>query len=167
MMRHTMTALALVLAAACSGEKAKQTAQAPAPPVQDTTPMNLDSIKSAIPPAAPDTFKPPKPAPVAKPIPPAPPALVDVVEREVSFTKFCYQEFGQKADPTLRGGVAMVVTVGRDGISGTKVANDTWSSKAGKSVNACLEERAARAWKPAAGAVKPGKYVVQLSFKPA
>jgi hypothetical protein len=167
MMRHTLAPLVMVLLAACSGDKAKQTAQAPAPPVQDTTPMNLDSIKSAIPPAAPDTFKPPKPPPMAKPIPPAPPALVSVVEREESFTKFCYQEFGQKADPTLRGGVAMVVTVGREGISETKVAADTWSSKAGKSVNSCLEERAPRAWKPAAGTVKPGKYVVQLSFKPA
>lgn len=170
MMRHTMTPLVLVLLAACSGEKAKQGAQAPrtpAPPVQDTTPMNLGSIKSAIPPAAPDTFKPPKPDSVMASIPPAPPELVSVVEREESFSKFCYQEFGQKADPTLRGGVAMVVTVGREGIGDAKVANDTWSSTAGKSVNTCLEERAPRAWKPAAGTVKPGKYVVQLSFRPA
>ena len=167
MMRHTIAPLLLALLAACSGDKAKQTAQAPAaPPVQDTTPMNLDSLKSAIPPAAPDTFKAPKPAPVAEPIPPAPSALVEVVEREQSFSKFCYQEFGQKADPTLHGGVAMVVTVNHEGISEAKVANDTWSSRAGKSVNACLEQRAPRAWKPAAGTVKPGKYVVQLSFRP-
>ena len=60
----------------------------------------------------------------------------------------------------------MVVTVNHEGISEAKVANDTWSSRAGKSVNACLEQRAPRAWKPAAGTVKPGKYVVQLSFRP-
>jgi hypothetical protein len=156
------TALMLLLAA-CSGEKKA------APPMvaQDTTPMNLDSVQSAIPAAAPDTFTPPKPPPVAQPIPPAPPELVDVVQREQSFSQFCYQEFGQKVDPRLRGGVAMVVTVNTSGISDARVRADTWSSHAGKSVNQCLDEKAAQAWKPTAGAIKPGKYVVQLSFRPA
>ena len=63
--------------------------------------------------AAPDTFKPPvfaKPG-VSMKIPNAPPELLEVVQREQAFSKFCYQEFGEKADPSLQGGVAMVVTV--------------------------------------------------------
>ena len=164
MRRRMLAPAVLVLLAACSGDKKP----AAAPPIaQDTTPMNLDSVQSAIPAAAPDTFTPPKPLPVQQAIPPAPPELVAVVEREQSFSQFCYQEFGQKADPRLQGGVAMVVTVGSSGISDARVRADTWSSHAGKSVNECLDEKAARAWKPTAGAIKPGKYIVQLSFRPA
>lgn len=156
---------AIVVLAACPGERAKPRANAV---VEDTTPINLDSVRTAIPAAAPDTFKPPVAEPVrARPqIPPAPPALVEVVQREQSFTKFCYQEFGQKVDPALRGGVAMVVTVASAGITRARVADDSWSSKAGKAVNACLAEKAPTAWTPPPGAVKPGEYVVQLSFRP-
>ncbi len=163
-MRRMLAVAALVLGAACSHDK-----KPPTPPalVQDTTPVNLDSVQSAIPAAAPDTFKPPKPQLAAKPIPPAPPALIEVVEREQSFSQFCYQEFGQKVDPRLQGGVAMLVTVGSGGVSDARVKADTWSSKAGKEVNQCLDEKAARAWKPTSGSVKPGKYIVQLSFRPA
>ena len=155
------TAFAVSLAfalAACPADKPK-----PAPVAVDTTPLNLDSVKTAIPPAAPDTF-------TAKPmhvdIPPAPPALLEAVEREQSFSKFCYQEFGQKQDPSLTGGVAMVVTVESSGITDARVRADSWSSRAGKAVNTCLNEKAALAWKPEPGAVKPGRYVVQLRFRP-
>jgi len=163
-MRRMLASAALVLAAACSHDKKPPT---PPPLAQDTTPMNLDSVQSAIPAAAPDTFTPPKPQEAEKPIPPAPPDLVEVVEREQSFSQFCYQEFGQKVDPRLEGGVAMLVTVGSSGVSDARVKADTWSSKAGKSVNQCLDEKATRAWKPTSKSVKPGKYIVQLSFRPA
>lgn len=163
-MRRMLAAAVLVMGAACSHDKKPPT---PPPIAQDTTPMNLDSVQSAIPAAAPDTFTLPKPQVAQKPIPPAPPELIEVVEREQSFSQFCYQEFGQKVDPRLQGGVAMVVTVGSGGVSDARVRADTWTSKAGKSVNECLDEKAARAWKPTSGAVKPGKYIVQLSFRPA
>jgi len=158
MNRLALIPFALVLAA-CPPDKPK-----PAPVQADTTPLNMDSLKTAIPPAAPDTFK----RPVARVLPPpAPPALLEAVEREQSFSKFCYQEFGQKSDPTLRGGVAMVVTMGKNGIEAAKVVDDSWSSRApGRAVNACLNEKAAQAWKPDPGAVKPGDYVVQLTFRP-
>ncbi len=148
---------ALVLAA-CPKEKPK-----PAPVAADTTPLNLDSVKTAIAPAAPDTFTPIK---AAEQIPPAPPALLDAVQREQSFSKFCYQEFGQKADPSLAGGVAMVVTVESSGITDAHVRADSWTSKAGKAVNTCLNEKAPLAWKPEPGSVKPGRYIVQLAFRP-
>jgi hypothetical protein len=103
---------------------------------------------------------------VAHQIPNAPPELLEVVEREQAFSKFCYQEFGEKADPSLQGGVAMVVTVNGEGVSDAKVKADSWTSKAGKQVNGCLNEKATRAWKIPADAVKPGQYVVQLAFRP-
>jgi hypothetical protein len=86
------------------------------------------------------------------------------VDRERSFSRFCYQEFGQKVDPSLRGGVAMVVSVGSRGITDAKVASDSWSSNAGTAVNRCLDERAESAWKLAAGIVPAGKYVVRMTF---
>lgn len=135
----------------------------------DTTAVNLDTLKSDIGQAAPDTGKPPvlptTPAgPTQSRIPPAPAALMEAVQREAAFTQFCYQEFGQKSDPSLRGGVTMVVTVGRAGISAARVGASNWSSGAGKSVNKCLEEKAADAWKLPSGAVSPGQYAVPLRF---
>ena len=163
-MNRMMLLPALVLLCACPSDK-----KAVAPAVaQDTTPVDLSAVKTDMPAAAPDTFKPPvfaKPGTSVK-IPNAPPELLEVVEREQAFSKFCYQEFGEKADPSLQGGVAMLVTVNGDGVSDAKVKADSWTSKAGKQVNGCLNEKATRAWKIPADAVKPGQYVVQLAFRP-
>jgi hypothetical protein len=162
-MRRIVWVPAFVLLCACPSDK-----KAAAPPVaQDTTPADLGTVKTDIPAAAPDTFTAPKPVMrVSTKIPNAPPALLEVVQREQAFSKFCYQEFGEKADPSLAGGVAMVVTVNGDGVSEARVQADSWSSKAGKQVNGCLNDKAARAWKIQADAVKPGQYVVQLAFRP-
>jgi hypothetical protein len=162
-MRKLWIGVLVAVVAGCPGDKKKAVVP---PPVQDTIPMDLDSLQSAIPAAVPDSFKPPPKRPAAERIPPAPPELVAAVQREQSFSKFCYQEFGQKADPSLRGGVAMVVTVDAGGVTGARVANDSWSSNAGGAVNDCLNEKAAGAWKRSAAGVKAGKYVVQLSFRP-
>jgi hypothetical protein len=164
--------LVLVLAACPKDDEAAQppvdsTALAPA----DTTPTDLSQVATALPPAAPDTFTVKKPeAPRTtrssggSTYPTAPSALMAAVQREQTFSKFCFQEFGQKSDPTLRGGVAMVVTVASSGISEASVANSNWTSNAGSAVNRCLNDKASQAWKLAPGEVKPGKYVVQLSF---
>ena len=165
-------ALTLSLALGCPGERReKDTAKAPAIPV-DTTPTDLSKVQTSLPPSLPDTFK--GPAKVARrsagevvrepPIPPAPPALMEAVEREGSASRFCYQEFGQKVDPSLEGGVALVVSVGSAGTTNARVASDSWSSKAGSAVNRCLDEKAGSALKLAAGAVPAGKYVVRMTF---
>jgi len=86
---------ALVLLCACPSDKKA----APPPLAQDTTPVDLSAVKTDMPSAAPDTFKPPvfaKPG-VSVKIPNAPPELLEVVQREQAFSKFCYQEFGEKA----------------------------------------------------------------------
>lgn len=134
---------------------------------RDTTPINLDTLATALPPPAPDTFTPPK---LEQPATPrtrysvAPGPLMAAVEREQAFSNFCYREFGLKSDPRLRGGVAMLVTVGRNGVTAARVAADSWSSSTGKSVNECLNERAANAWKITPGEVPPGTYQVDLRF---
>ena len=165
----------LILSLGCPGErrdKASADSARVAVPV-DTTPMDLSKVQTSLPPAMPDTFK-GQPRKVARrsagevvrepPIPPAPPALMAAVDRERSFSRFCYQEFGQKVDPTLAGGVAMVVSVGKSGITDAKVASDSWSSNAGAAVNRCLDQRAGSAWKLAEGAVPAGRYVVRMTF---
>ena len=173
--RHAcvMVAVACIAEAVmgCPGDKRDKPADSAraAIPV-DTMPTDLSKVQTSLPPTLPDTFKGParrrSRARVVRepPIPPAPPALMEAVSRERSFSRFCYQEFGQKVDPTLAGGVALVVTVGSAGITDAKVASDSWSSNAGRGVNRCLDERAGSAWKLAGGAVPAGKYVVRMTF---
>jgi hypothetical protein len=164
-MNRLLLATPLVLAlAACP--KDDRNAQVPVDTIaRDTTPLNPDSIAMVLPPAAPDTFTPPKPPPApAERYATAPPPLMAAVEREQAFSNFCYREFGLKSDPRLRGGVAMLVTVGRNGVSAARVAADTWSSSSGKAVNECLNERAANAWKVSPAEVRPGIYQVDLRF---
>jgi hypothetical protein len=172
------TGVALVctamVATACPGDrrgKAGDSARAAIP--VDTMPADLSKVETSLPPTLPDTFKGASRTVARRsggevvrepPIPPAPPALMEAVSRERSFSRFCYQEFGQKVDPALTGGVALVVTVGSAGITDANVASDSWSSNAGKAVNRCLDERAASAWKLASGAVPAGKYVVRMTF---
>lgn len=165
-MKRLLLATPLVLAlAACP--KDDQNAQMPVDTIaRDTTPLNPDAIATALPPPAPDTFTPPKveTRPAATPYATAPAPLMEAVEREQAFSNFCYREFGLKSDPRLRGGVAMLVTVGRTGVSAARVAADTWSSSSGKAVNECLNERAANAWKVSPAEVRPGTYQVDLRF---
>lgn len=141
-------------------------------------PGDLSGVKGSIPSAAPDTFKQRKLTPIsaaqrsgggsgggaASGASEAPGPLLDAVQREQAFSRFCYSEFGQKADPSLRGNVAMVVTVGSGGITDARVSDSNWSGSAGNAVNRCLNDKAKRAWKLTPGAVSPGRYAVQLSF---
>ena len=170
MKRIALLVAGVLVLAGCPGDDDQPPVDTASPMAMDTTPVNIDSLDTNLPPPAPDTQTPPpaprqRPAPAA--IPQAPPALMAAVSREQSFTQFCYQEFGQKSDPTLRGGVAMVVTVSADGISDARVENDSWTSGAGSAVNRCLNERAKDAWRLGGGVVRPGKYVVNLTFTPA
>lgn len=171
----------LAIALACPGDKKKDTARLPIDSLKpdttklaaaDTTQTDLGQIKANLPKAAPDTFHEQKLKPTGvgdagrSSFADAPTPLVDAVEREQSATRFCYTEFGQKADPTLRGNVAMVVTIGASGVTDAKVGDAKWSgtAAAGRAVNRCLDQKAKEAWNVAPGAVKPGRYVVQLSF---
>jgi hypothetical protein len=170
MKRIALLVAGVLVLAGCPGDDEQPPVDTASPMAMDTTPVNFDSLDTNLPPPAPDTqttTPAPRQPPRAAAIPPAPPALLAAVSREHSFTQFCYQEFGQKADPTLRGGVAMVVTVAAEGIAEARVENDSWTSGAGTAVNRCLNERAKDAWRLSRGAVRPGKYVVNLTFTPA
>jgi len=174
----------LAVAVACPGDKKNGTAQLPVDTTKpdtakalattDTAGTDLRTVKTNLPKAAPDTFHQQKLT--ASPggagvgsngrtsFAEAPTPLLDAVEREQSATRFCYTEFGQKADPSLRGNVAMVVTIGSSGVTEATVGDSKWSGAAGRAVNRCLDQKAKQAWNVAPGAVKPGRYVVQLSF---
>ena len=171
----------LAIALACPGEKKNQqsatlpvdTTKVDTTTVDTTKTTDLSKVSSNIPKEVPDTFHKQKLRPSgtheleaasAGSYPDAPSPLYDAVQREQSVTRFCYQEFGQKSDPSLRGNVAMVVTVGPGGVTAAKVGDSRWTGRAGTAVDRCLNERVRQAWKVAPGAVKPGTYVVQLSF---
>lgn len=160
----------LVLAAACGGSEPKPTDTAAAFNVPlDTQKVDLGAVKTSLPPAVSDTFVAPPAVPRIRMdnIPDAPDALMEAVEREEGISRFCYQEFGQKSDPKLVGAVALVVVFDAGKIWSVRVGADDWSSKAGKAVNECLVDKAPQAWKLLPGAkVAPGRYVVQLRFRP-
>jgi hypothetical protein len=165
-MRRLLLLPLLLVAVACP--KDKKTADTTRIPI-DTSPADLSGVTTNLPPAEPDTFKPaatpPQPAVNAPSYPAAPDPLMEAVRREQSATQFCYNEFGLKNDPNLRGNVVLLVTVGRSGITDAKVGNSIWSPSAGgRAVNNCLNEKAKSAFKIAQGAVKPGTYRVPLSF---
>lgn len=174
----------LVLAAACPNDKKDRAAELPidtthlaSAPTVDSAGGDLSQVSGGLPAASPDTFHEQKlPARLrertassaasasAPAVPEAPAPLVEAVQREQAVSRFCYVEYGKKADPNLRGNVAMLVTVGASGVTGARVADANWSGAAGSSVNRCLDDKAPHAWRLAPGAVKPGKYAVQLSF---
>ena len=163
----------MLMLAACPKDKpaARDTMPVDTTHLDTSKATDLSAIPSNLPPAEPDTFKQRKLTPPPSSggggglsVPAAPAELTEAVQREQSMTKFCFTEFGQKSDPSLRGNVAMVVTVGAGGITNATVGDARWSGAAGKSVDNCLNQKAKLAWKLAPGAVKPGKYVVQLSF---
>lgn len=175
----------LVAVAACPGDKrtaqisaesarADSIKRADSARIADTA-TDLSKVVANVPKIDPDTFKvrtPPATATVRgrdvgivkSSFPDAPAPLVDAVQREQGATRFCYTEFGQKADPSLRGSVAMVVTVSNSGVSDARVGDSRWTGSAGRAVNRCLDQKAKQAWNVSPGAVRPGRYVVQLSF---
>jgi len=175
-MKRTVLALLAFAVVACPRDKKERAESIPVDTTKvDSTNTDLSKLPSAIPPAAPDTFTRRKltaPAGVATAssggaegtLPTAPPELLDAVQREEGFSRFCFTEFGKKSDPSLRGNVVMAVTVGGGGVSDARVAGSSWSGTAGGAVNRCLNERAQRAWKLNPGVVKPGRYAVRLSF---
>jgi hypothetical protein len=171
----------LAIAVACPGDKKKDVATIPVDTMKpdstklataDTSTSDLSKIPANLPKPAPDTFHQQKLAPSGTSVgsagatrfADAPTPLVDAVQREQNATRFCYTEFGQKADPQLRGNVAMVVTIANSGITDARVGDAKWSGTAGRAVDRCLDQKAKQAWNVAPGAVKPGRYVVQLSF---
>lgn len=166
-----LVAVGIVAAAvACHGDKQPPpAATVAAVPPPDTTPTDLSKVHAALPPAALDTFTRPKPPRDEVPnldYPPAPAPLLETVQREQAFSRFCFEEFGQKVDPALHGGVAVLVTIADNGVQDAKVANSRWSDKApGEQVNQCLNDKARLAWKLGDAKVKAGMYVVQLSFR--
>ncbi len=171
----------LAVVAACPRDKKERaenlpvdtTTVATVPADTPATPGDISGAKASVPSAAPDTFKPRKLTPPARSasnsgggssMPEAPGPLLEAVQREQAFSRFCYTEFGQKADPSLRGNVAMIVTVSGDGISDARVGDSNWSGSAGSAVDRCLNDKARRAWKLSPGTVPPGRYAVHLSF---
>jgi hypothetical protein len=167
-----------MIAAAC-GEPAQSpppaagTPSSPATPAQPPVaqpsdppkPVDLSKLSSNIPKPTTDTFT-FRPLRVER-IPDAPQVLMDAAEREQGISRFCYQEFGQKNDPKLRGAVALVVTMENNAVKDVKIGADAWTSSSGRAVDRCLLQKVGQAWKLLPDQrVADGRYVVQLQFRP-
>lgn len=168
----------LILFAGCaepgqSPPPAAGTPSSPATPAQPPVaqpsdppkPVDLSKLSSNIPKASADTFT-FRPLRVER-IPDAPQVLMDAAEREQGISRFCYQEFGQKNDPRLRGAVALVVTMENNAVKDVKIGADDWTSPSGRAVDTCLLQKVGQAWKLLPDQrVADGRYVVQLQFRP-
>ena len=164
--RGLVGALFIFVLAACGSEPQRKQPEPARPLAADTGHVDLSQLRSNIPPPARDTFT-PLPRLRVESIPDAPHDLLDAAEREEGISRFCYQEYGQKVDPKLVGAVALVVTVEGNVIQSVRVGAEDWSSKAGRGVMSCLVQKAPQAWKILPGAhVAPGRYVIQLRFRP-
>ena len=156
----------LLVAIACPKDKKTQDTIPQVP--LDTAPADLSTLPTVLPPPAPDTFKAPPVQPQQQAqasYPAAPEPLSEAIRREQSATQFCYNEFGLKNDPNLRGNVVLLVTVGQGGVTAARVGNSIWQPSAGgRPVNNCLNERVKEAIKIEPGSVRPGTYRVPLSF---
>ncbi len=172
---HSHPALAVALALMAAIEPLACASHDAAPGASDAAraivssppdaPVDLSRLSSNIPEARPDTFT-FRPLRIER-IPEAPPALMEAAEREQGISRFCYQEYGQKADPRLVGAVAVVVAVEADTVKSVRIGADDWSGKAGRAVAQCLIQKAPQAWKLLPGAHVPnGSYVIQLQFHP-
>ena len=166
-MRRLLMIPMLLVAIACP--KDKKTADTVPPVPLDTAKTDLSDLDVNLPPEDPDTHKVAKPAAGAAPAgvsyPVAPEPLRDAISREQAATQFCYNEFGLKNDPNLRGNVVLLVTVGQGGVTAARVGGSRWDPVAGgRPVNNCLNDRVKEAIKIEAGSVKPGTYRVPLSF---
>lgn len=159
--------LALVLSA-CPGDRREMAQDSGT--VVDTMPVDttdLSSIVANIPPADTGPATPPRGArPSAPTIPNAPEPLMAAVRRESASSQFCFTEHGQKRDPSLRGSVTMIVTVGPSGVTGARIGASRWqgSREAGQAVNRCLVDRAERTWTLPPGTVGAGQYLVPMTF---
>jgi hypothetical protein len=167
-MKRLLLAIPFVIAlSACPGDR-REIAQ-DSGTVVDTMPVDtvdLGSITANIPPVDTGRPAPREPRPSAPTIPNAPAPLMEAVRREATSSQFCFTEYGQKVDPSLRGSVNMLVTVGESGVTRAQIGASQWqgSRSAGQAVNRCLVERAERAWTLAPGAVRPGQYLVPMTF---
>ena len=168
-MKRLVLAIPLVIAlSACPGDR-REIAQ-DSGTVVDTMPVDtvdLGSIAANIPPADTGSATPPRTErPAAPSIPRAPEPLLEAVRREQSSSQFCFTEHGQKRDPSLRGAVTMLVTVGASGVTDARIGASRWqgSREAGQAVNRCLIDRAERSWTVSPGAVRPGQYQVPMTF---
>jgi len=158
--------LVVVSLAACGTEGPPKQPEPARPLAADTAHVDLSKLRSNIPPPSRDTFT-PAPRLKVESIPDAPRDLLDAAEREEGISRFCYQEYGQKVDPKLVGAVALVVTVDANVIQSVRVGAEDWSSKAGRGVMSCLVQKAPQAWRILPSKrVAPGRYVIQLRFRP-
>lgn len=81
--------------------------------------------------------------------------------------RFCYTEFGLKANPNLRGSVTVnIVVSGSGAVSGANVAGRTWSGAGASEAESCIRQKI-RSWRFPGTASGEGTYAFKFNFSPA
>lgn len=87
------------------------------------------------------------------------------VRRHEAQLRFCYQERGLKANPSLAGTVTVAITIAASGnVTGARVTNRTWSGAGSSEAEACMLQRI-RGWNfPRASDSGAGTYSFPFNF---
>lgn len=93
--------------------------------------------------------------------------LGSFVRSRESQLRFCYQEYGLKANPRLAGTVTInIVVAGSGSVSGANIARRTWSGAGASEAESCIQSRI-RGWRFPTSSTGEGTYAFSFSFTPA
>ena len=86
------------------------------------------------------------------------------VRSRESQLRYCYQEFGLKANPALAGTVTVAISLtGSGDVTGVNVANRTWSGPGAAESESCIRNKI-RQWRFPAAAEGGGTYTFPFNF---
>ncbi len=92
--------------------------------------------------------------------------LGSFVRSRESQLRFCYQEYGLKANPNLAGTVTVAITLSGSGsVSDVDITRRTWSGAGASEAEGCIRSRV-RSWKFPASATGAGTYGFPFNFTP-
>jgi hypothetical protein len=162
--KHLALCTLLILAAACSGDKPKDDADAANPAKAAVSPEQYRKSQQAF---ADSVFNSTKPAAqvaqsLGKGYAVGPVALRDTIA-SLAVASNCFKT-GRTTDPYLQGTVSVFAHMAVIGVDLVQVQESKWTSAAGDLVNACLN-LAMKNWKLGATFGKPAAYIVQVQFK--
>jgi hypothetical protein len=164
-----VTLFALVLAAACGGDKSKDDGNPPSTKAVEAQALSPDDYRKKQAAYADSVLNQSAPAKalvekLGKGYAVGETRLRDTVAMLSADKKADCFAVGRKTDPYLAGTVSFFVNISVVGSDVVRVQSSQWTSAAGNIVDACLNE-AAKGWKFDATFGKPAAYIVQVQFK--
>ncbi|MEJ7811928.1 MAG: AgmX/PglI C-terminal domain-containing protein, partial [Gemmatimonadaceae bacterium] len=92
--------------------------------------------------------------------------LGSFVRSRESQLRFCYQEYGLKANPNLAGSITVNISLGGSGnVTDVDIGRRTWSGAGASEAEGCIRQRV-RGWKFPTSSTGEGTYGFSFNFTP-